>query len=154
MFCWETALLQQSLNFMYVCICVYVCVYIYIYICLGQFGCLVLVLILKVWVLSLFWPKKNSVPLFSEAVFFPGGLVVKNHTAVKEAWVWSLGQEEPLEEEMAAHSSILTWKIPRTEEPGRLQSMGSHRVRHDWIHTSSSLGQSSGSPLKFKAQNS
>ena len=43
----------------------------------------------------------------------------------------SLGQEEPLEREMAARSSILAWKIPWTEEPGRLQSMGSQRVAHD-----------------------
>ena len=45
--------------------------------------------------------------------------------------VRSLGGEDPLEEGMAAHSSILAWKIPWTEEPGRLQSMGSQRVRHD-----------------------
>ena len=45
--------------------------------------------------------------------------------------VQSLGQEDPLEEEMLAHSSILAWKIPWTEEPGGLQSMGSQRVRHD-----------------------
>ena len=45
--------------------------------------------------------------------------------------VQSLGQEDPLEKRMATHSSILAWKIPRTEEPGRLQSMGSQRVRHD-----------------------
>ena len=45
--------------------------------------------------------------------------------------VWSLGWEDPLEEGMAAHSSILAWRIPWTEEPGGLQSMGSHRVRHD-----------------------
>ena len=43
-------------------------------------------------------------------------------------WVQSLGQEDPLEEEMATHSSILAWRIPWTEEPGRLQSMASHRV--------------------------
>ena len=43
----------------------------------------------------------------------------------------SLGGEDPLEKEMATHSSILTWKIPRTEEPGRLQSMGSQRAGHD-----------------------
>ena len=47
------------------------------------------------------------------------------------AGVQSLGQEEPLEEEMAAHSSSLAWKIPWTEEPGRLQSIGLQRVRHD-----------------------
>ena len=46
--------------------------------------------------------------------------------------VWSLGQEDPLEKEMATHSSTLAWKIPWTEKPGRLQSMGSQKVRHDW----------------------
>ena len=49
---------------------------------------------------------------------------VKNLPAMWETWVQSLGQEDPLEKEMAAHSSILAWKIPRTEEPGGLQSMG------------------------------
>ena len=48
-----------------------------------------------------------------------------------ETWVLSLGLEDSLEKEMASHSSILAWKIPWTEEPGRLQSMGSQRVRHD-----------------------
>ena len=47
-------------------------------------------------------------------------------------WVWSLDQEGPLEENMATHSSILTWIMPWTEEPGRLQSIGSQRVRHNW----------------------
>ena len=46
-------------------------------------------------------------------------------------WVRSLGQEDPLEEEMAAHSSTLPWRIPWTEEPGGLQSTGLHRVGHD-----------------------
>ena len=46
-------------------------------------------------------------------------------------WVQSLGQEDPLEEEMAACSSVLAWKIPWIEEPGRLQSVGLQRVRHD-----------------------
>ena len=49
--------------------------------------------------------------------------------------VQSLGQEDPLEEEMLAYSSILAWKIPWTEEPGGLQSMGSQRVRHDRVST-------------------
>ena len=52
-------------------------------------------------------------------------------------WVWSLGQEDPLEEELATHSSILAWKIPWTEEPGGIQSMGLQRVRHkssDLVH--------------------
>ena len=48
-----------------------------------------------------------------------------------ETWVRSLGQEYPLEKEMATHSSILAWKIPWTEEPGELQSMGLQRVVHD-----------------------
>ena len=51
---------------------------------------------------------------------------------MQEMRVWSLGQEEPLEEEMTTHSSILAWKIPCTEEPGGLQSRGSQRVRHNW----------------------
>ena len=46
-------------------------------------------------------------------------------------WVQSLGQEDPLEKEMATHSSILAWKIPWTEEPGRLQTVGSQRVGHN-----------------------
>ena len=55
-----------------------------------------------------------------------------------ETWVWSPGWKDPLEKEMATHSSTLAWKIPRTEKPGRLQSMGSQRVGHDWA-TSLSL---------------
>ena len=47
-------------------------------------------------------------------------------------WIQFLSQEDPLEEGMAIHSSILVWRIPWTEEPGRLQSMGLQRVRHDW----------------------
>ena len=52
--------------------------------------------------------------------------------AVQETQVQSLGWEDPLEEGMATHSSILAWRIPRTEEPGGLQSIGSHRVGRDW----------------------
>ena len=62
---------------------------------------------------------------------FPGGSVVKNLPAIQESRVQSLGQEDPLEKEMATHSSILAWKIPWIGEPGRLQSKGSQRVRHD-----------------------
>ena len=57
--------------------------------------------------------------------------MVKNLPVVQETWVQSLGWEDPLEKEMATHSSILAWRIPWTEEPGRLQFMGSQRVRHD-----------------------
>ena len=51
--------------------------------------------------------------------------MVKNHLLMLETWVQSLGQEDPLEKEMATRSSILTWEIPWTEEDGKLQSMGS-----------------------------
>ena len=62
---------------------------------------------------------------------FPGGSVVKNLPAMQETWVQSLGQEDPLEEGMATNSNILAWRIPWTEEPGRLQSIGSQRVGCD-----------------------
>ena len=57
---------------------------------------------------------------------------LKHLPAMKKTWVRSLGQEDPLEKEMATHSSILAWRIPWMEEPVGLQSMGSKRVRHDW----------------------
>ena len=57
--------------------------------------------------------------------------MVKNLPAIWETWVLSLGWEDPLEEGMATHSRILTCRIPWTEEPARLQSMGSQRVRHN-----------------------
>ena len=56
---------------------------------------------------------------------------VKNRPAMWETWLQSLGWEDPLEEEMTIHSSILAWRIPWTEEPGGLQSRGSQRVGHD-----------------------
>ena len=56
----------------------------------------------------------------------------------QEMWVWSLGQEDPPERLMAAHASILAWRIPWTEEPGRLHSMELQRVRHDWSDLSHS----------------
>ena len=56
----------------------------------------------------------------------------KIHLPMQKMQVWSLGWEDFLEEEMATHSNILAWEISWTEEPGRLQSMGSHRVKHDW----------------------
>ena len=64
---------------------------------------------------------------------FPGGSVVKNLPAKQVMWVRSLGQEDPLEKKMTTHSGILGWEIPRTEEPGRLQSMAGYvqRVGHN-----------------------
>ena len=69
----------------------------------------------------------------SERIGPPSGSVVKNPPAVQETRVRSLGQEDPLEEGMAAHSSILAWGIPWTEEPGGLPSMGSQRAGHDRV---------------------
>ena len=63
---------------------------------------------------------------------------LKRLPAMQETWVQSLGREDPLEKEMAIHSSILAWRIPWTEEPGGLQSTGSQRVGHNWA-TSLSL---------------
>ena len=57
--------------------------------------------------------------------------MVQHLSTMREIRVPSLGREDPLEKEMAIHSSTIAWKIPWTEEPGRLQSMGSQRVRHD-----------------------
>ena len=67
------------------------------------------------------------------AVSFPGGSAVKNPAMqeLQEMQVRSLGWEDPLEEGMAAHSGILAWRIPCTEEPGGLQSRRSQRVGHD-----------------------
>ena len=55
---------------------------------------------------------------------------IKNLPAMQKTWVWFLGQEDPLEKEIATHSSVLAWRIPWTEGPGGLQSMGSQRVGH------------------------
>ena len=62
---------------------------------------------------------------------FPGGSDSKESACSVGDWVRSLGQEDPLEKEMATHSSILAWKIPWMKEAGRLQSMGLQRVTHD-----------------------
>ena len=67
-----------------------------------------------------------QVTLQCKSLGFPSGAVVKKLSAMQEP-----GWEDPLEEEMAIHSSILAWRIPWTEEPGRLQCMGSHRVGHN-----------------------
>ena len=62
---------------------------------------------------------------------FPLAQMVKNLPAMQETQVQSLGWEDSLAKGMATHDSILAWRIPRTEEPGRLQSIGSQRIRHD-----------------------
>ena len=66
-----------------------------------------------------------------EVLGFPSGSVVKHLPAMQEMKVRSLGRDDTVEKEMAAHSSVLAWRIPGTREPGGLPSMGSHRVGHD-----------------------
>ena len=69
--------------------------------------------------------------LYAICMGYPGGSEVKNLSATQETWVQSPDREDPLEKEMATHSSTLARKIPWMEEPGRLQTMGSQRVRHN-----------------------
>ena len=69
---------------------------------------------------------------------------LKRLTAMQKTWVRSLGREDPLEKEMAPHSSILAWRIPWTEGPGGLQSMGSQRVGHNLATSLSLKGQAEG----------
>ena len=81
---------------------------------------------------DLIWVQRpNNKNQFSLTMDFAVAQMVKNPSAMQETWVRSVGWEHPLEKGMATHSSILAWRIPWTEEPGRLQSMGSQRVRHD-----------------------
>ena len=84
--------------------------------------------------LHFLYRQKYSLPLHHL------GSPYKRLSTMLEIRVWSLGWEDPLEKEMAIHSSTIAWKIPRTEEPGRLQSMGLQRVGHDratsiWLFT-------------------
>ena len=79
------------------------------------------------------WDQNYEMYLFHLSLF--ASLVaqtVKCLPTMWEIWVRSLGQEDLLEKEMATHSSTLAWKIPGMEEPGKLQSVGSQRVGHDW----------------------
>ena len=74
------------------------------------------------------WDFSGSLTLFWASLV---AQVVKNLPAMQKAWVQSLSWEDPLEKGMATHFSILAWRIPWTEEPGGLQSMGLQRVRHN-----------------------
>ena len=77
--------------------------------------------------------SKHSVKILVEVYSrdFLVAQMVKHLPTTRETWVQSLGREDPLEKEMATHSSILAWEIQWTEEPGKLQSMGPQRVGHD-----------------------
>ena len=84
------------------------------------------------------WALYQVDPLSEVKGFISSKLVaqmVKNLPAIQETWIQSLGQEDALQKGMATHSHILTWRIPWTEEPGGLQSMGLQRVGHDWTQT-------------------
>ena len=70
----------------------------------------------------------------------PGGQWERIHLPVQETWVQPLGGADPLGEEMATHCSSLAWEIPWTEEPGGLQSMGLHPVRHDQVTEYTHMG--------------
>ena len=81
------------------------------------------------------WLHKKQLSLNSLLGIIWASLVaqmVKHLPAMWETWVWSLGWEDPLEEEMVTYLSTLAWKIPWMEEPGRLQFMGSQRDGHNW----------------------
>ena len=87
------------------------------------------------WVTKTSYCCYDKVLLLRKSRGFPGDASGKEPACQcwrHETWVQSLGQEDPLEEGMATHSSILAWRIPCTEEPGELQSMGLPRIRHDW----------------------
>ena len=73
----------------------------------------------------------NCMHIFKLLLILLMAQTVKRLSTMQETWVQSLGWEDPLEREMAIHSRTIAWKIPWTEEPGRLQSMGSQRVGHD-----------------------
>ena len=95
-------------------------------------------------------PNPGIEPGFS-ALLLETSLVtqmVKRLPTMRETWVQSLGREDLLDKAMATHSSTLAWKIPWTEEPGRLQSIGSLRVRHDWATSLSCIGEGNGNPLQ------
>ena len=77
------------------------------------------------------WTGVINLETISIILSFPGGSAVKNPPAMQELQVQSLGRDDPLEEGMATHSSILAWIIPWTEESGGLQSMGLQRVGHN-----------------------
>ena len=81
------------------------------------------------------WSPMTDIPLsklnFRDGLTSLVAQMVKHLPTMREMQVQSLGQEDPLEKEMATHSSILAWKIPWSEDPGRLQSIGLQTVRHD-----------------------
>ena len=78
----------------------------------------------------LFFKQLFRLRIFHSSQSYLVAQLVNNPPAMQETWVQSLGWEDPLEKEMATHSSVLAWRIPGTGEPGGLPFMGSHRVEH------------------------
>ena len=76
--------------------------------------------------------QSSDVKILSKICFWDPPQMVKTLPVMWETWVWSVGWEDPREKGMATHSSIIAWRIPWTEEPGGLQSMGSQRFGYDW----------------------
>ena len=94
--------------------------------------------ILKTWDISIYSACRYLDLKFLLSMRFPGGS--DGSLPMQETWFQSLGQEDPLQKQEATHSRITAWEIPWTEGPGGLQSVGSQRVRHDWVaNTSTSL---------------
>jgi len=112
-FCWNSLIITP--HFFYVYLSIYFCCFKSIYFELEN-NCFTILC----WFL----------PYISMG--FPVAQMVKNLLAMQETWVWSLGQEDPLEKGIATHSSILAWRVLWTQERGRLQSMGWQQVGHDW----------------------
>ena len=77
---------------------------------------------------------------FPHNIASPVAQMVKNLSTMQETRIWYLGWEDPLEKEVATHSSTLAWEIPWTEEPDRLQSTGPQRVWHDWVSKTNTKG--------------
>ena len=118
-------LLNQNLWLLHRRICILASLPRWVSYTLKHFICLNVFFSGRIWERDQFQHKKNQrASLVAQ--------MVKRLPAMHETGVWSLGWEDPLEKEMATHSSILAWKIPWTEELGRLQSMGLQRVGHDW----------------------
>ena len=91
-------------------------------------------LLSHVWLFATLWTAACQASLsITNSQSSLVGQRVKRLPAMRETRLQSLGWEDPLEKEIATHCSILAWRIPQMEEPGRLQSMGSQRVRHNWV---------------------
>ena len=126
---------------MYLILCLFVFIYIWLFILSYDF----------LRRLKFSWEAIYLVAHFDITRGFPSGSVVKNLPEMQElqkTWVWSLGWEDPLEEEMATHSSFLAWRIPMDRRAWQTRIHGVSRVGYDWAHTSASSKMPSYPSLK------